>query len=70
MKGHGGHQFAFRMFDTNEVIQADDVWFGGRIPREFADRIPANCERVESDDERKAREMYEAFDAHFTRGES
>jgi hypothetical protein len=61
MRGHGGHEFAFRMLATGKVVTSTNVWFGGRIPAEFVERLPDNAERIESPAERRTAESHAAF---------
>lgn len=61
--GFGGRQLAFRLLDTGEIVQSRNVWSQGDIPAEFAELLPDNAERVDSDEDRRRREATEKWQA-------
>jgi hypothetical protein len=44
MRGFDGRTFRFRMLDTGEVIEHDNVWYQGTIPERYREQLPDNAE--------------------------
>lgn len=44
--GHGGHVFRIKFHDDKNVVVTNNLWFQGRIPAHFAERLPDNAEFV------------------------
>jgi len=42
-RGFGGREFIFKVISTGEIETGKNVWFGGRIPKYFYDKIPDNA---------------------------
>lgn len=42
-RGFGGDKFTFQVIKTGEIKQSSNVWYGGKIPKHFKDKIPNNA---------------------------
>lgn len=41
--GFGGHIFMIEYFDSRETIRTNNLWYNGRVPEHFLDRIKVNA---------------------------
>lgn len=43
VRGFAGRRFRFQLLDSEEIVESTNVWYQGRIPREFAKALPDNA---------------------------
>ena len=45
-KGHSGHEFKIKRFDSKEIITTDNLWHNGEVPELFKKEILDNAEFI------------------------
>ena len=45
-RGFGGRSFTIRVLATGGIVKTSDLWFNGKIPPRFRDRMPDTAEFV------------------------
>lgn len=44
--GFDGRKFKIKMFDTGEVIETNNLWYQGKIPAEYREKLPNNAKFI------------------------
>lgn len=46
LKGYDGNHFKIQLLKTGEIIETDNLWFNGEIPKEYKSILPDSAKFV------------------------